>query len=337
MVKGFTADRVHTPESFWQCLEMLGVSRQALARFTLLPTAVLLGQADASCEHFFTLWRALPELTERQQIGFDFAASLQFNQLPPELFAASLAKNYRDALLRLARFKRLCAPELITLEQRSEQWHLEVSWLYGQGAVPDALIDTTFAFILELGRRNCQQAISPLRVNLKRSANNCDYLTDYYQCPVSFSASSNALVFTQQSLDLPFSGYNQALAAMIIPQLEQQLTNTAQAASYTQQVMWVVEQFLSGGSPKIGLVAEQLGVSVRTLQRRITQEGHSYQQLLNQVRIQRAKSYLANPTMRLSQIAVLVGYDDQNSFYRAFKQLEGLTPTDWRNQHLAVS
>ena len=105
----------------------------------------------------------------------------------------------------------------------------------------------------------------------------------------------------------------------------------------SHQVKWVIEQHLSAGSPQIALVAKELGVSVRTLQRRITNEGHTFKELLNQVRLNVAKRYLSDSDMSLHEISVLLGYDDQNSFYRAFKSMEGDTPSGWRENNRSAS
>ena len=333
-MKQYTADRVKTPDLFWRGLERLGVSRQVLARQTRLPTAVLLNQASPTTEQFFAIWEALPLLTNNPAIGFEFANSMQTSQLPPELFAASLAKDYRDALHRVARFKSLCAPEIIAINEHKGKCSIEIVWLHSKNPIPDALVDTTFHFLLALGKENTARDFRVDAVQLIRNPSNVKYLQDYYGCKPKFRCTRNAITLDSSILDTPFETYNQALSDMILPQLENELAEKTSERLYSNQVKWVIEQFLSSGSSKITLVAKELGVSVRTLQRKITDEGNTYKGLLNQVRLNTAKKYLSDSAMSLNEIAALLGYEDQNSFYRAFKVLEGDTPSHWRENQV---
>jgi AraC-like DNA-binding protein len=71
----------------------------------------------------------------------------------------------------------------------------------------------------------------------------------------------------------------------------------------------------------------------RTLQRRLQDSGSSYQRLLNEARHQMARYYLSNSALELNEAAYLLGFEDPNSFGRAFRMWEGLPPSDWREIH----
>jgi AraC-like DNA-binding protein len=71
-------------------------------------------------------------------------------------------------------------------------------------------------------------------------------------------------------------------------------------------------------------------MSERTLQRRITEEGTTFRQLLNETRHELVRQYLGNASVEITEAAFLVGYEDPNSFYRAFRSWEGKTPVEWR-------
>jgi AraC-like DNA-binding protein len=66
------------------------------------------------------------------------------------------------------------------------------------------------------------------------------------------------------------------------------------------------------------------------LQRRIAEEGSSFRHLLSDARRELARIYLQHPSLGLSQAASLVGYENPNSFLRAFRVWERVTPTEWR-------
>jgi len=73
------------------------------------------------------------------------------------------------------------------------------------------------------------------------------------------------------------------------------------------------------------------------LQRRLTSECTSFKFLLTQVRRDQAREYLADPSLDIKDVAFLIGYEDQNSFYRAFHLWEGDTPSNWRSKHVGTN
>lgn len=75
-------------------------------------------------------------------------------------------------------------------------------------------------------------------------------------------------------------------------------------------------------------------MSDRTLQRRLTDECTTFKKLLTQARHEKAREYLADPTLDIKEVAFLLGYEDQNSFYRAFRMWEGDTPSNWRFEYV---
>lgn len=332
-MKQYKADNIRIDSAFWQNLHNLGISIQAVAAETRLPAAVLLGQSGASSKQYFSIWQALPKLSGRPDIGIELVKTMQVANLEPHFIMAFVAKNFREAIARIARYKRLTAPEYIHIESDNQHTRIEVEWLNSEYVMPAPLVDATFAFIMELGRQNTQSTISAISVSLTRSGNETDYLQHFLGCDIQFNKPHNALVLSNQDLDLPFNTYNKALVDMLKPVLEENLRSTGAINLYSRQVEWVIERMLSAGCPKISQVASELGVSARTLQRRITSEGQTYQTLLNQVRFKVAKHYLSRSELSLFEIAALLGYEDQNSFYRAFKQWEGDTPSSWRESH----
>ena len=71
-------------------------------------------------------------------------------------------------------------------------------------------------------------------------------------------------------------------------------------------------------------------MSERTLQRRITEEGKTFRELLSEARQELGRQLLSNPSTDIDEVACLLGYQDRSSFYRAFRDWEGLTPLQWR-------
>jgi len=105
----------------------------------------------------------------------------------------------------------------------------------------------------------------------------------------------------------------------------------------TAEVKWVLLRLLGAHPPEIAEVANDLGLSIRTLQRRITEEGTTFRQLVTDARRELAKLYLKEPSLELGETACLLGYQDPNSFFRAFREWEGTTPGEWKLRRAGIS
>jgi AraC-like DNA-binding protein len=97
---------------------------------------------------------------------------------------------------------------------------------------------------------------------------------------------------------------------------------------------WIIKRNLIGVCPDIKTVAIELGMSSRTLQRRLIEEGTSFNHILTQIKHDQAIEYLSDFALDMKEIAFMIGYEDKNSFFRAFRLWEGDTPSNWRAKHL---
>jgi AraC-like DNA-binding protein len=155
----------------------------------------------------------------------------------------------------------------------------------------------------------------------------------HFQCPVKFGARNNVLVFDRADIDRPFLTHNADLLALVAPQLESELTQQLAHKSFSEQVKGVVKKLLAGQRLTLRDVAHELRLSTRTLQRRLTAEHAKFQQLMEEARRELAQHCLLHSSLELNETAYLLGYEDANSFFRAFHQWEGTSPGEWRAVH----
>jgi AraC-like DNA-binding protein len=99
----------------------------------------------------------------------------------------------------------------------------------------------------------------------------------------------------------------------------------------------VLLETLPAGISSIDAVAQRLAISKRSLQRQLAQESLGFQDILNQVRQALARHYLSRTDLSAAEIAWLLGFQESNSFVRAFRGWTGATPSVYRKTHLAVS
>jgi AraC-like DNA-binding protein len=123
------------------------------------------------------------------------------------------------------------------------------------------------------------------------------------------------------------------LLGAIGAQLETELQERNPVADVGAQVRHSLKRSLAGKRPSLQHVARELRMSVRTLQRRLTDAGINFQQLVEDTRRELARHYLKHSAVELNETAFLLGYGDANSFFRAFHGWEGTTPGEWRIRH----
>jgi AraC-like DNA-binding protein len=106
---------------------------------------------------------------------------------------------------------------------------------------------------------------------------------------------------------------------MLAPQLDEELKRHKGQETFPERVRGAIQKKLAGRRPKMQEIARELHISSRTPQRRLQQAGYSFQQVLEEARHQLARHYLANSLLELNETAYLLGYEDSNSFVRAFR------------------
>ncbi len=244
----------------------------------------------------------------------------------PVAIAALYTRSAREALQRLARYKALTCPERVELVENGGEISVQFIWLAARETEPPLLVDVCFACVVAIVRRGTGRSIAPRRIELLRSPANRSVYEAHFGCPVTFNATRNAIVLDAQDVDRPFVTHNPDLLGILAPQLEAELAAQTASRALGEQVKAILKRLLAGHRPGLQDVARELRLSTRTLQRRLAAETATFQQLLEQARRELARHYLLNSSLELNETAYLLGYEDVNSFFRAFHDWEGRPP-----------
>lgn len=156
-----------------------------------------------------------------------------------------------------------------------------------------------------------------------------------FQAPVRFGMPFNEIVFPRELLDLPQPGADARLKMILLAQAEAQLAKLGpppRSASFIERVTGLLAQGLAGGDPSLTRVADQLQLSMRTVQRRLRAEGVTHRDIVRKLRLDLASRSLAGPDASQRQIARALGYSGAGAFHRAFKRWSGLTPGQVRDR-----
>lgn len=287
----------------------------------------------ATTAELFALWRTIGEMSPDPGIGLKLGAEPRFERSQPSAIAAVCSRSFRDALQRVARYKQLTCPEEIHVHTSRDEASVEFVYVQAEEIQPDVLVDLALSWIVSIGQRGTDGQITPLRLELTRPARHRELLERHFGCRVRFKASRNALVFRNSDLDRPFVTHNADLLTVIRGPLESELQARNTGLDVGEQVKHTLKRSLAGKRPTLQQVSRELGLSVRTLQRRLTDAKITFQQLVEDTRRELAHHYLKHSAVELNEAAFLLGYGDANSFFRAFNMWEGTSPGEWRVRH----
>jgi AraC-like DNA-binding protein len=315
-------------------LEELGVRAAAVLRRAGLPQGCVdQPRVLLKTEELFALWRAIGEVSGNPAIGLLLGTETKTEKFHPVSLAALSTENLGIAITQMARYKQLTCPEEILQKKDEEEWAVQFRWLLADEAEPPVLIECCFAWVLSVARHGTGTRLSPLRVELVQPRAHLKTIERHFGCPVMCGAERNAIVFRAEDAQRPFVTRNAELLAMLAPQFESELKEEEGSdENFVERVRVAVQQKLTGRRPTIEDIADALHVSSRTLQRRLQDAGSSFQRVLEEARHHLARHYLNNSVLELNEAAYLLGYEDSNSFVRAFRGWEGIPPSRWREE-----
>lgn len=167
---------------------------------------------------------------------------------------------------------------------------------------------------------------------------NIDYVEEYgkiFRCPVFFNQPESALILSPQALSLPLRQVELGLRETIEAHADKKLNELEAPTSLVTQAKAQLQMLLQVGNPSRDALANKLGISSRHLGRQLQNEGSSYREILDQLRLEIAGKQLRESSKTLDEIAGLLCFRDGQSFNRWFRQMTGQTPGDYRVQEKA--
>jgi AraC-like DNA-binding protein len=317
-------------------LEELGVRASAVLRRAGLPQGFIdQPRVLLNTEELFALWRAIGEVSANPAIGLLLGTETKTERFHPIGLAALSTENFGSAIDQMARYKQLTCPEEVLQERDDEEWSIQFRWLLADEIEPPVLNECCFAWVLSIARHGTGMRLSPLRVEFVQPRAQVKTMERHFACPVVCGAARNAIVFRAADAQRPFVTRNAELLGMLAPQFEEELRQENGDENFIERVRVAIQQKLAGRRPNIEDIADALHISSRTLQRRLQDEGASFQRVLEEARHQLARHYLNNSVLELNEAAYLLGYEDSSSFVRAFRTWEGIPPARWREEQRA--
>lgn len=186
--------------------------------------------------------------------------------------------------------------------------------------------------LLHAMRQAANRNFCPKLVTLRHLRNtNVDVLERFFGCEVQFGAAHNAYYFHQKDLELPLMTADNQLYSVLTDYCEAILQDKSRnLPPIVVKVERAIADRLAKGEAHQEAVAVALGMSSRTLARRLADENTTFFKTLEELRSSLAVSYLKDSNLVLAEIAYLLGYSALSSFNEAFKRWTGQTPGQFR-------
>ncbi len=191
--------------------------------------------------------------------------------------------------------------------------------------------EQTMAAIAAISREVSSRPFAPLAVSFRHppppdlSAHEA-----YFGCKVRFDADRDAMEVSEATLLTPNRLGDAGLEAFFDTHLAQAVAGLADESGLERRVRIQIGQALSEGAPTLAQTAGRLGMSPRTLQRRLSERGCAYQQMVDAARCDLARRLLRGTDYPIAEIAFLTGFAEQSAFTRAFRRWTGETPAGCR-------
>ncbi len=324
--------RMPVQASSMRRLAAVGVDPHAVARRAGLSASFVENPAAGlDTRQFFAVWRAIGELSGDELLGLRLGSAAAAGALEPSTMVALYSSTFGEALPRLARYKRLSCPEEVHLHRDGAIARLSFHWTLAQEPAPHLVTDVAFASIHAIALKGAGRAIAPRRLELARTLRSVEPYARHFDCEVLTGCGIDALVYDGDALDVPFVSNNHGLLTALAPVFDQRLEQLAEPA-IEARAHAALTKLMQGSHVSVESLALELDMSTRSLQRRLGEAGTTYQAVLDRVRLEMARRLLSETAFSPGEIAFFLGFEEANSFHRAFRRWEGRTPSQWRQQ-----
>ena len=251
-------------------------------------------------------------------------------------YAMMSSNTLQDALERIANYKRVVSNtcKLVNYEE-NDQFVFEMQIITYEMTKRPVLslvtVETFLATILRFSRELITLNFSPKKIcfTYVKPDHDVTYLEDFFNCQIEFSSDKNAIFF-----DLEQAKEKLLCGNPLITQSHEKMLDEFMARIDKDDLTHVIKNkifdLLPLGAPSQTDIAEDLGMSLRNLQRKLHDQGTSYKEILENTRKKLTMDYIEQQHLSLSEIGYLVGFSSVGNFNRAFKRWTNQTPGDYR-------
>lgn len=323
------------------------------ARFEGFDPALILGPAGlghvapprpeehVDAEVYMGVWRRA--MAMNPDPAFPLRAASAFKLEDHELFGflAMSCETLGQAYERTATYRALyCVGARWELQNDARA--TRVIWYPWPGAVDDvgyrAAMDYAVGDMANAIHRLGGSGPRPTAVRLMHPAPaDTSAFAAHYGVAPTFGSLLYELVYPPGTHDIPVGTFNSRLRDYFDAECGRLMGTIGSGTTVVDQVRKRLIGVMDGGETSVEAMAKKLGMSARSLQRKLSDEGSRYNDLLAQIRAEFAKRYLSRGTISASEVAYLIGFTEPPAFFKAFKRWTGMTPTEFQQGAVAAA
>ena len=266
-------------------------------------------------------------------LGFSLAKHVELREFGLFYYVLSSSENLGDALKRASRYSGIVNEGVVQEFVPGKHDRMTIRYL-GVSRHPDRhQIEFWMAALVRVCRKLSGQRIIPRKVRFvhTRKHHNAEF-SSVFGDDIKYGAAVDEVVFSGNLEQIPVVGADLYLNRLLVKYCDEALAQQPRKPrSFQSSVQNAIVPLLPHGKAAVGEIAPRLGVSRRTLARRLSFEGLSFTGVLEDLKLHLAKQYLADRELPISEIAWLLGYQEIGAFSRAFKRWTGKSPRDTRS------
>ena len=320
--------KLTVPKQFQDFLKSIGLSLENILEKAGIPNILWKEEIQFSTEEYYLFLKEIDEvITDEQILAISNIDNL--NVFIPSFFAALSSKNGLEGLKRLAKYKKLIGPVFLEIKEFEEIVQVQYFFEQREKELPRFAVLNEQLMLINLLNKGIGKKISPVSVTSPFEYGK--FLSKEMNITVNKGV-QNEIIFSMKDLKKPFLTANNIMVEYLEPQLKQKLAEIENQISetFTARVQKKLFQLIPGGQFSLENIAEEFGISTRTVQRNLAVENIKFNQIVKNVQKIMALNYLESKELSIDEIAYLVGYSETSSFYRAFKKWTGKTVSQYQ-------
>jgi AraC-like DNA-binding protein len=323
-----------TTNMLWKHLETSGIDPAPLFRKAGIDPALREdSRARISLDALDRLWEQAIDRLDDPCLGIRMSAYWHPSFTGALGYAWLVSSTLRTAINRAVRYIHVVS-EGVNLESadstRGFRIVIDLTDNGPTSPIFDQQYDVVLAVLMRMCRANCGEALNALEITMRHPRPNCHALfDDYFRSPLVFDADEYSMTFAINDVDRKLLTANKELALLHDGVLMKYLVEIRKG-DIVQQIQSLLIDILPSGSVTDQMIAKELHLSERSLQRKLRDKGTSFRLVLESVRKMVAMQYIRNPRNSMGDIAFLLGFSEQSAFSRAFKKWTGTSPIKFR-------
>ena len=304
-----------------------------LRRVGLTPEVIADPEERLSVRSQIALLDEVARAVKDNCLGFTLARDFDLREIGLLYYVMASSQTLRDALKRVARYRQTTNEALVVRYREGNRLIISLSYSGVPRHSDRHQIEFCMFAVLRICRVLTGQNLVPLHfwISHHRSGTTNSEMARFVGTAVEFGATADEFALNANAHELPLIHADPYLNDLLLKYCEAALTDRRGNVSQLRtRVENAISSLLPHGRVVVDDVARSLGMSDRTLARKLLDEGLSFTEVLQQLRRDLAIQYLDDPKLHVSKIAWLLGFNEVSAFTHAFKRWTGKTPSQMR-------